>query len=169
MPYAVYRLKNYHSTTLLTNLLFKWTDVPPVESENIQQASSIKYIFLPRLITGQSCQCIYKNNIHVINMDEHWDPAGSTDSCHWLFSLPLRSWSSVMESWLSLHDWIGGEPENFSSHLMKDGHAANPWSKEFRKQVLPKFNSPGTIPAGKHRSLLSCCFYNPTYNLCNRL
>ena len=67
--------------------------------------------------------------------------------------IPLRSWSSVVDSWLSLHDWTAGEPENFSSHLMKDGHDANPWSNEFRKQVLPKFNKPGTIPERKHKSL----------------
>lgn len=67
---------NYHSTAILTNLLLKWTDMPPVESENIQKTSSIKYIFLPRFITGQSCQCIYKNNIHVKNIDEHWGPLG---------------------------------------------------------------------------------------------
>lgn len=57
-----------------------------------------------------------------------------------------------MDSWLSLHDWIMAEPENVSNHLMKDGHAAKPWSKEFRKQVLPKFNRPGTMPE-KHKPL----------------
>lgn len=67
--------------------------------------------------------------------------------------IPLRSWSSVVDSRLSLHDWIIGDPEKFSSHLMNDGHAAKPWSKEFRKQVLPRFNRPGTIPVGKHESL----------------
>lgn len=61
-------------------------------------------------------------------------------------ALPLRSWSNVMESWLFLHDRIVGDCENCSSHPMKDGHAAKPWSREFRKQVLPKFKRPGTMP-----------------------
>lgn len=57
-----------------------------------------------------------------------------------------------MDSWLFLQDWSVAEPENFSNHLMKDGHAANPWSNEFRKQVFPRFNSPGTMPE-KHNAL----------------
>lgn len=60
--------------------------------------------------------------------------------------LPFRSCNRVLDSWLSLHIWLMGESEIFSSQQMKDGHAAKPWSKEFRKQVFPKFNRPGTIP-----------------------
>lgn len=81
---------------------------------------------------------------------------------------PFRSWSSVVDSWLSLQDWTG-RPENFSNQLIKDGHAAKPWSKEFKKQVLPRFRRPGTIPVKKHNhykitvihtytpSWLGCC------------
>lgn len=60
--------------------------------------------------------------------------------------LPFRSCKRVLDTWLSLHTWFTGESEIFSSQQMKDGHAAKPWSKEFRKQVFPKFNRPGTIP-----------------------
>lgn len=60
--------------------------------------------------------------------------------------LPFRSCNRVLDSWLSLHILFMGESEIFSSQQMKDGHAAKPWSREFRKQVFPKFNRPGTIP-----------------------
>lgn len=111
----------------LTNLLFKRTDVPPVQSENIQEASGIQDIFLSRLITGQSCQRGNTDVIHVRNIKHkkknicllHFNIAA------WCY-IPLRSCSSVVDSWLSLHDWTAGEPANFSSHLMKDGHDANP-------------------------------------------
>lgn len=137
----------------LTNLLFKRTDVPPVQSENIQEASGIQDIFLSRLITGQSCQRGNTDVIHVRKYEAWKKPACLLHSniTAWCY-IPLRSWSSVVDSWLSLHDWTAGEPANFSSHLMKDGHDANPWSNEFRKQVLPKFNKPGTIPERKHKS-----------------
>lgn len=59
---------------------------------------------------------------------------------------PFRSCSRVADSWFSLHALFMGESKTFSSQQMKDGHAAKPWSKEFRKQVFPKFNRPGTIP-----------------------
>lgn len=39
------------------NLLFRWTDLPAIQSENIQEAFSINYMLLYRLIAGQSCQC----------------------------------------------------------------------------------------------------------------
>lgn len=143
--------------SMMTNLLFKWTDVPPVESENIQQASSVKYILLPRLITGQSCQCKNSHDVNVMTTQMNSGcPVRFSDPSDRLLlhTVPLRSCNSVVDSWLSLHDWITGEPENFSSHLMNDGHAAKPWSKEFRKQVLPRFNRPGTIPDREHKSLL---------------
>lgn len=74
-------------------------------------------------------------------------PASSTSSSPGSsLDRALRSWSSVVDSWLSLQDWIEGRAANFSSHLMNDGHAAKPWSNEFRKQVFPKFKRPGAIP-----------------------
>lgn len=138
---------------MMTNLLFKWTDVPPVESENIQEAPGVKYVFLPWLITGQSCRHIkqapcLKTNKWTVGV-QYALMIHPTD-CRYI---PLRSCNSVMDSWLSLHDWMKGEAENFSSHLMNDGHAAKPWSKEFRKQVLPRFSRPGTIPDRKYESL----------------
>ena len=129
----------------MTDLLFKWTDVPAVQSENIQEAPGIEYVLLPRFITGQSCRCT-----NVRNMNEPFLSKDSSDRC---FPIPLSSWSSVLDRWLSLLDWIIGESENFSSHLTKDGHAAKPWSNELRKQVLLKFNRPGTIPERKHKLL----------------
>lgn len=129
------------TTAWLTDLLFKRTDVPPVESQNIQNDSSVKHIFFSRLIPGQSWER------RSITLDKHLQKDGEADGTSHLWrGLPLRSWSSVTESWLFLHDWIVGEHENCSSHPMKDGHAAKPWSREFRKQVLPKFKRPGTMP-----------------------
>lgn len=73
-------------------------------------------------------------------------PASSTSSSP--SSSLDRAWRSPrreVDSWFSLDDLIIGDWENFSSHMINDGHAAKPWSKEFKKQVLPKFKRPGTI------------------------
>lgn len=38
---------------------------------------------------------------------------------------------------------------NSSSHLMNDGHEDRPCSREFMKQVFPRFSRPGTRPANR--------------------
>lgn len=175
----------------MTDLFFRWADVPPIQPENIQKTSSIEHILLPRLVIGQSCQ---RRDTRVIPV-YCWFLKKKTKSiifrcwnvlfticplnkfllfifCFfpkllmhyiWLWPvaltldlmvrkekkslvLPFRSCKRVLDTWLSLHTWFTGESEIFSSQQMKDGHAAKPWSKEFRKQVFPKFNRPGTIP-----------------------
>lgn len=47
-----FEIKTTISAIIPTDLLFKWADVPSVQSEDIQETSSIKNIILTWLITG---------------------------------------------------------------------------------------------------------------------
>lgn len=88
----------------------------------------------------QNCWCITFDSYQWFNGEKREGEKKKS------LALPFRSCNRVLDSWLSLHIWFMGVSEIFSSQQMKDGHAAKPWSKEFRKQVFPKFNRPGTIP-----------------------
>lgn len=55
-----------------------------------------------------------------------------------------KQWCSADSFWSVLYCAV-----NSSSHLMNDGQEDKPCSKEFMKQVFPKFRRPGTSPTNR--------------------